>query len=109
MLIKSDSLDNPDVQHLFHPHFTELRSQGHPETSFALNLSFPELEITLYTAWEGNSLLGWGALNHLSLTHRETKLMRTVQGHLLKARTVSRAKISVYNCHHLRKDKYIYI
>jgi putative acetyltransferase len=38
----------------------------------------------LYTAWEGDSLLGCGALKELNLTHGEIKSMRTAQGHLRK-------------------------
>lgn len=38
----------------------------------------------VYTAWEGNSLLGCGVLKQLSLMHGEIKSMRTVQGHLRK-------------------------
>ncbi|GFF83545.1 hypothetical protein IFM53868_03844 [Aspergillus udagawae] len=83
ILIKSDALDCPEVQHLLHHHFTELRSQA--ETSFALDLTaFQNPSITLYTAWEGDSLLGCGALKELSPTHGEIKSMRTVQGHLRK-------------------------
>ncbi|KAF7157623.1 hypothetical protein CNMCM5623_001997 [Aspergillus felis] len=85
MLIKSDTVDHPEVQQLLHNHFTEIRSQGRPETSFALDLSaFRNPSITLYTAWEGDSLLGCGALKELSPTHGEIKSMRTVQGHLRK-------------------------
>ncbi|GFF42712.1 hypothetical protein IFM61606_07614 [Aspergillus udagawae] len=85
IFIRSDALDRPEVQHLLHHHFTELRSQGRPETSFALDLTaFRNPSITLYTAWEGDSLLGCGALKELSPTHGEIKSMRTVQGHLRK-------------------------
>ncbi|PKX89242.1 GNAT family N-acetyltransferase [Aspergillus novofumigatus IBT 16806] len=85
MLIKSDTLEHPEVQHLLQHHFTELRSQGCPETSFALDpTAFRNPSITLYTAWEGDSLLGCGALKELSPTHGEIKSMRTVQGHLRK-------------------------
>ncbi|KAF7114192.1 hypothetical protein CNMCM5793_007770 [Aspergillus hiratsukae] len=85
MLIKSDTLDHPEVQHLLHHHFTELQSHGHRETSFALDLTdFRNPSVTVYTAWEGNSLLGCGALKQLSPTHGEIKSMRTVQGHLRK-------------------------
>ncbi|KAF4189960.1 hypothetical protein CNMCM7927_005770 [Aspergillus lentulus] len=74
-----------EVQHLLQHHFTELRSQGRPETSFALDLTaFRNPSITLYTAWEGDSLLGCGALKQLSPTHGEIKSMRTAQGHLRK-------------------------
>ncbi|GIC86033.1 GNAT family N-acetyltransferase [Aspergillus udagawae] len=85
ILIRSDAFDRPEVQHLLHHHFTELRSQGRPETSFALDLTaFQNPSIALYTAWEGDSLLGCGALKELSPTHGEIKSMRTVQGHLRK-------------------------
>ncbi|KAH1552084.1 hypothetical protein LV164_002198 [Aspergillus fumigatus] len=85
MLIRSDTLDYPEVQHLLQHHFTELRSQGRPETSFALDLTaFLDPSITLYTAWEGDSLSGCGALKQLSPTHGEIKSMRTAPGHLRK-------------------------
>ncbi|KAH2454279.1 hypothetical protein KXW63_004406, partial [Aspergillus fumigatus] len=77
--------DSSEVQHLLQHHFTELRSQGRPETSFALDLTaFLDPSITLYTAWEGDSLLGCGALKQLSPTHGEIKSMRTAPGHLRK-------------------------
>ncbi|RHZ66758.1 GNAT family N-acetyltransferase [Aspergillus thermomutatus] len=85
MLIKSDTLDHPEVQHLLHYHFAELQSQGHPETSFALDLTaLQDSSITVYTAWEGDRLLGCGALKQLSPTLGEIKSMRTAQGHRRK-------------------------
>ncbi|KAL4891367.1 putative GNAT family acetyltransferase [Aspergillus ambiguus] len=85
MFVKSDALDHPDVQQLLNFHFTELQSQGLPETSFALDLaSLRNPAVRVYTAWEGDTLLGCGALKQLSPTHGEIKSKRTVREHLRK-------------------------
>ncbi|KAF9891924.1 hypothetical protein FE257_002887 [Aspergillus nanangensis] len=91
MLIKADTLDHPEVQALLHAHFTELQSQGLPETSFALDLTaLRNPNITIYTAWEGDTLLGCGALKQIGPKQGEIKSMRTVREHLRKgvARTI---------------------
>jgi len=56
-----------------------------PESVHALNLTgLRHPAITFWTAWEGEELLGCGALKQLSGEHGELKSMRTASAHLRK-------------------------
>ena len=56
-----------------------------PESVHALDLeALRHPSITFWTAWEGDDLLGCGALKQLDGTHAELKSMRTATAHLRK-------------------------
>ena len=56
-----------------------------PESIHALDLDgLKKPEITFWCAWEGEELLGCGAMKELSAEHAELKSMRTAKAHLRK-------------------------
>src|SRR5580765_720196 len=56
-----------------------------PESVHALDLeALRSNDITFWTAWDGEGLLGCGALKELDPDHGEIKSMRTVAAHLRK-------------------------
>ena len=59
-----------------------MRAISPPESVHALDLDgLRRPEITFWTAWSGNALLGCGALKELSPDHGEVKSMRTARAH----------------------------
>jgi putative acetyltransferase len=63
-----------------------------PGSVFALDLSgLRDPAVTLWSAWDGDDLLGLGALKHLGAGHGELKSMRTAPAHL--RRGVARAML----------------
>ncbi len=78
MRIEVDDLARPQVLALLNEHLTNMFELSPPEQVFALDVtSLRAPEITFWTAWEGDSLLGCGALKELSPTQGEVKSMRT--------------------------------
>jgi len=56
-----------------------------PESRHALNIDgLRKPEITFWTAWEDDELLGCGALKELDALHGEIKSMKTASHHLRK-------------------------
>lgn len=56
-----------------------------PESIHALDIeALRKPEITFWTAWENEELLGCGALKELNARHGEIKSMRTASAHLRK-------------------------
>jgi len=85
MDIRLDRLSHPAVLDLIADHLRGMRDASPPGRAHALELA--ELrcpDITLWTAWEDEKLLGCGALKELDSTHGEIKSMRTVTKHLRK-------------------------
>ena len=78
MLIEIDDLSRPQVLALLNEHLTNMFELSPPENVFALNVTKLQApDITFWTVWEGETLLGCGALKELSATHGEVKSMRT--------------------------------
>lgn len=72
----------PKVIALLRYHLHEMQGNSPEGTSYALDLSgLQSPDISFYTLWEEDSLLGCGALKALSADHGEIKSMRTVSGH----------------------------
>ena len=66
MKIIVDDLRGPEIAALLEAHLELMRSQSPPESVHALDLeSLRAPEITFWTAWEGDDLLGCGALKQL--------------------------------------------
>jgi putative acetyltransferase len=78
MRIEVDDLSRPQVHELLNEHLTDMYELSPPESVFALDVAkLRSPEITFWTAWDGEVLLGCGALKELSATHGEVKSMRT--------------------------------
>ena len=79
MLIRIDDLTGPEIRALLEEHLRSMHELSPPESVHALDLSaLRRPEITFWTAWSNDLLLGCGALKELDLTHGEVKSMRTV-------------------------------
>jgi putative acetyltransferase len=78
--ITPGGLDDNRVIGLLHVHFTTARAQTAPGSAHALDLSgLRAPDIGFWTAWEGETLLGVGALRRLSADHGEVKSMHTAE------------------------------
>jgi putative acetyltransferase len=78
MRIELDDLSRPEVLALLGEHLSNMYELSPPESVHALDVSkLREPDITFWTVWEGDELLGCGALKELSPTHGEVKSMRT--------------------------------
>ncbi|WP_096188960.1 GNAT family N-acetyltransferase [Evansella halocellulosilytica] len=85
MNIKTDDLTGTKVADLVKEHLLSMRLNSPPESIHALNLEeLRRPDITFWSAWEGNELLGCGALKQLNSRHGEIKSMRTSTSHLRK-------------------------
>ena len=85
MLIKVDDLSGAAIQGLLREHLRSMFQHSPPESVHALDLdALREPGITFWTAWDGDNLLGCGALKELDSTHAEIKSMRTSTAHLRK-------------------------
>ncbi|WP_310387772.1 GNAT family N-acetyltransferase [Roseateles sp.] len=78
MRIELDDLTRPQVHALLEEHLAHMFELSPPEQVFALDLAKLRVpEISFWTVWDGEQLLGCGALKTLSATHGEIKSMRT--------------------------------
>jgi putative acetyltransferase len=85
MEIKIDDLTGPEVAELVREHLQGMSLNSPPESIHALNLEgLRRPEITFWSAWEGNVLVGCGALKELDGKHGEIKSMRTAAAHQRK-------------------------
>lgn len=83
MHIRVDDLTHPAVQALLREHLAGMHAQSPPESVHALGLErLRAPDITFWAVWEGEDLLGCGALRQLDDRHGELKSMRTAQAHL---------------------------
>ena len=80
MNIELDDLSRPAIHALLEEHLRNMHELGPPESVHALDLDkLRRPGITFWTAWEGDELLGCGALMEMSPRHGEVKSMRTPQ------------------------------
>lgn len=78
MRIEVDDLSRPEVLALLGEHLRNMQTLSPPESVHALPLDgLRQPEITFWTAWEGDVLLGCGALKALGPRQGEVKSMRT--------------------------------
>ena len=83
MDILIDDLSRPEVGELLLDHLGNMALHSPPESVHALDLeAFHDPGVTLWSAWEGDELLGCGALKELDQAHGEIKSMRTAEKHL---------------------------
>jgi putative acetyltransferase len=91
MRVLPGDFDDAQVQALLRFHVDAMRDSGPPETCYVLDLSALKTpDISFYVAWDGDRVVGMGALKALDATTCEIKSMRTHADHLRKgvARTV---------------------
>ena len=85
MKIIVDDLSGNKVAALLEEHLDGMVQHSPEESVHALDLvSLRSPEITFWTAWEDEELLGCGALKELDAKHGEIKSMRTAKAHLGK-------------------------
>ena len=83
MEIKRDDLTGKEIAELINCHLNSMAMHSPPESIHALNLK--ELNkpcVTFWSVWEGNELVGCGALKELSKNHGEIKSMKTSPNYL---------------------------
>jgi putative acetyltransferase len=80
MHIVEGGLDDPRVRELLHVHLDRARAETAPGSAHALDLSgLRSPDVTFWSAWEGETLAGVGALKRLSVDHGEIKSMHTAE------------------------------
>ena len=85
MEIKIDDLQHPAIHDLLNEHLQNMYELSPPESVHALDLEkLRAPNITFWTAWENDLLLGCGALKELDPKHGEIKSMRTPIAHRRK-------------------------
>ncbi|CAI6078533.1 GNAT family N-acetyltransferase [Cohnella sp. JJ-181] len=85
MEIIVDDLSGPEIAALLEEHMRGMLEDSPPESVHALDLEgLRKPEITFWSAWDGPSLMGCGALKDLGGGHGELKSMRTASAHLRK-------------------------
>ena len=78
MHIEVDDLSRHEVQQLLTEHLDNMYALSPAESVHALDLGkLRAPDITFWTAWDGQTLLGCGALKQLDAEHGEIKSMRT--------------------------------
>ncbi len=78
MRIEVDDLSRPVVHALLREHLDNMHALSPPESVHALDLAgLRSPDITFWTVWDDDSLLGCGALKQLDAGHGELKAMRT--------------------------------
>ena len=81
--IIEDDLSSKKVALLLSEHLEGMACHSPPESIHALDLDgLRAADITFWTVWDGDSLLGCGALKELDPRHGEIKSMRTARRHL---------------------------
>jgi putative acetyltransferase len=85
MQITPGDFQNPKVQSLLKLHLEGMHANSPPGSVFALDWSgLQKPDISFYTLWNGDELLGCSALKDLGNSTGEIKSMRTHPDHLRK-------------------------
>ena len=81
MHLRLDDLTGPEIAAFLEEHLQDMRSVSPPESVHALDLDgLRRPEISFWTLWDGDRLVGCGALKQLDPTHGELKSMRVSRG-----------------------------
>jgi putative acetyltransferase len=76
--IREDDLTSEEIFLFLRAHLDDMRAISPPESIHALDLNeLRQPEITFWTAWLDNELVGCGAIKQLDAAHAEIKSMRT--------------------------------
>ena len=82
MIFQEGQLDDPRVVALLQVHVDRARAETAPGSAHALDLSgLKTPNVRFFSAWEGDALLGCGALKILVPGHGELKSMHTAAAH----------------------------
>ena len=83
MDIRIDDLTGDKIIGLIQEHLRDMARLSPPESIHAMGLeSLRQPDITFWSGWEHDELLGYGALKELASQHGEIKSMRTASTHL---------------------------
>ena len=78
MQIKVDDLTSKEIAEFLEQHINEMKAVSPPESKHALDLNgLRKPEITFWTVWNKDALVGCGAIKELDASHAEIKSMRT--------------------------------
>lgn len=81
--IRIDDLSGSEIRALLADHLRALSAITPQESMHALDIDeLKQPDVTFWSAWSGNELLGCGALKELDSGHGEIKSMRTTQSQL---------------------------
>ncbi|MGB5078618.1 MAG: GNAT family N-acetyltransferase [Sphingorhabdus sp.] len=85
MHIIKDDLSGPEIRALLEEHFAGMLANSPAGSCHFLDFEgLNAADVTFWSIWDGNDLLGCGALKQLSPFHGEIKSMRTHALHLRK-------------------------
>ena len=85
MNIRADDLSGSEIRALLAAHLRGMHDHSPPESVHALDLDgLRAPDVTFWSAWDDDELLGCAALKELDRTHGEIKSMRTAEAHLGK-------------------------
>ncbi len=85
MQIKLDPLCGSEIRALLEEHVRNMYEVSPPDSVHVLDLAaLQQPEISFWTLWSGEELMGCGALKELSPEHAEIKSMRTATAHRRK-------------------------
>jgi putative acetyltransferase len=85
MQIRQDDLSGAATRALLELHLSGMQASSPPGQVFALDLSgLKEPAVTVWSAWDGATICGVGALKRLGPATAEVKSMRTHPDHLRK-------------------------
>ncbi len=80
MRIVQGDLSDQRVVDLLHIHLTSARAETAPGSAHSLNLTgLQSPDVSFWTIWDDETLLGVGALKRISVDHGEVKSMHTAQ------------------------------
>jgi putative acetyltransferase len=78
MRIIVDDLAGPEIAAFLDAHLTDMRSSSPPESKHALDLDgLRGPDVTFWSVYDGDTLVGCGAVKRLDADHAELKSMRT--------------------------------
>jgi putative acetyltransferase len=78
--IEEGGLDDPRVVDLLRLHVARARAETAPGSAHALDLSgLRAPEVRFWSAWDGDEVVGVGALKRLDVAHGEIKSMHTAE------------------------------
>lgn len=98
MNIRVDDLRGVEIRNLLQEHLDAMHALSPPESVHALDLDkLRQPGITFWTAWDGDNLMGCGALKMLGAEHGELKSMRTARAYL--RRGVAKALLQHIEAH----------
>lgn len=78
MIIVVDDLSSPQIAEFLREHVRQMRASGPLDSDHSIDLDqMREPGITLWSVWDGEAVVGCGAIKRLDTVHAELKSMRT--------------------------------